>query len=84
MKAVAVIVLLLVCVVLFVVGVLSPARSRRMQGSVDKLSKKGQSKSGDRAGRLGDATATALKKSRKAADASARAGRRVHDKITPD
>lgn len=76
--------LLIVCVVLFVAGVISPRRSKRLQSAVDKLSKKGEDKSDRSAGRVGDATHNALEKARSAADASARSGRRVHDKITPD
>lgn len=76
--------LLIVCIVLFVAGVISPRGSKRLQSAVDKLSKKGEGKSDRSAGRVGDAAQTALEKARSAADASARSGRRVHDKITPD
>ena len=85
MKALAlVVVLLLVCIVLFVVGVFSPRRSLRMQSRVDDLSKKGEGKSDENAGRLGDLSRDGLEKARGAADASARAGRRVNERMRPD
>lgn len=85
MKALALaFVLLLVCVVLFVAGVIAPRRSKRMQGAVDDLAKKGEAKGETKAGRLGDATSTALEKARSAADASTRGGRRVNEKLSAD
>ena len=81
---VLVVVLLAVCLLLFIAGVVSPNRSKKMQAGVDKLSKKGEGKGDRSAGKLGDATSAALEKSREAADASARAGRAVNDKITAD
>lgn len=85
MKALLVIVvLLLVCVVLFVLGVFSPSKSRRMERWVDKLSKKGENKGDKNAGRVGDMTSVALEKARSAADASGRGGRQVNQKVTPD
>ena len=84
MKALLIIlVLVIVCIVLFLTGVIAPNRSRKMQSSVDELSRKGEAKSNRSAGRVGDATQTALEKARGAADASAEAGRQVNDKITP-
>ena len=71
----------LVCVVLFVVGVVAPARSRRMQRSVDRLSRKGEDTSDRNAGRLGDANRKMLEKMRHAADASAEKGRELHDRL---
>ncbi len=85
MKALAVVaILLFVCIVLFVVGVFSPRRSRRMEQRVDDLSRKAEGKSDDNAGRAGDLTRDALEKARGAADVSARAGRRVNERITRD
>lgn len=85
MKAlVLVVILLVVCIVLFIAGVVAPRRSKKMQAGVDKLSKKGEGKGDSNAGKLGDLTSAALEKSRAAADASARAGRAVNEKITPD
>jgi hypothetical protein len=65
------------CTVLFLAGVISPKRSRKLQKGVDKLARKGEVKADRNAGKLGDATQTMLEKSREAADASARAGRRL-------
>ncbi len=85
MKALlAIVIVLAVCVLLFVTGVFSPTRSKRMQAKVDELSMKAENKSDENAGKLGDATRAGLERSRAAADASARAGRRVHDKVTGD
>jgi hypothetical protein len=78
---VIVVALLIVCIVLFLVGLFSPRRSRRLQGAVDDISRKGEGKSDERAGRLGDVTRDALEKARGAADASARAGRRVNKRV---
>ena len=77
-----IVVLLLVCMVLFLAGVFSPRSSKRMQGKVDGLTKKGESKSDKKAGRLGDLTRDGLEKARSTADASARAGRTVNEKLT--
>ncbi len=79
-----IVVLGVVCLVLFVTGVFSPSKSKRMQNKVDSLARKGEKKGDDKGGKFGDAMQDALKKSRKAADASARAGRRVHEKATSD
>ncbi|MDQ3958538.1 MAG: hypothetical protein M3273_09475 [Actinomycetota bacterium] len=73
-----------VCVVLFVTGVLSPRRSRRMQDKVDEVAQKGEVKGDADAGRLGDVTRDALEKTRRAADASAEKGRDVRDRIAPE
>ena len=78
-----VVILLIVCIVLFIAGVSAPQRSKKMQSKVDKLAKKGENTGDRNAGKLGDITSTALEKSRAAADASARAGREVNEKITP-
>ena len=76
--------LLVLCIVLFVLGVFSPERSRRAQYAVDDLSRKAEDKGAESGGRLGDMTRDALEAARGAADASARAGRRVNEKVTGD
>ena len=75
------VIVVVVCVVLFLVGVVAPARSRRLQRSVDRLSRKGEDTSDRNAGRLGDANRMMLEKMRRAADASAEKGREVHDRL---
>ena len=72
-----------VCVVLFIAGVISPRRSRKMQRGVDHLVEKGEERAGDNAGRLGDATEASLRKMRGASDASAQKGRDVHARPSP-
>ncbi len=85
MKAlVVIVVLLVVCVVLFVVGAFSPQTSRKLQRRVDRLSEVGEAKGDRDAGKLGDLTRDGLEKARAAADASARGGRAVHEKLSPD
>ena len=74
-------VVLVVFVVLFVVGVLAPRFSRRMQGGFSGLIRRGERKSDENAGKLGDATNSTLGGVRRAADSSAEAGRNVHDKL---
>lgn len=85
MKALLIgVILVLLCLVLFLVGAVSPRRSRKMQARVDGIAKKGERHGDNHAGRLGDATRGALEKSRAAADASANAGRRVHEAANTD
>lgn len=79
--AVLLILFALFCVVLFVVGVIAPRRSRRMQQKVDALSLRGERKGDDNAGRIGDAATRSLEKMRGAADTSAEKGREVHDRV---
>lgn len=69
---------LLLCVVLFFAGLLFPRRSRKLQEKVGKYLRRGERKGDERAGKLGDATNTALKKTRKATEHSADAGRAVN------
>ncbi|MDQ3985958.1 MAG: DUF6411 family protein [Actinomycetota bacterium] len=83
MKALLLIlILLLVCAVLFAVGVLSPRRSRKMQRGVDRVARKGEVKGDRSAGRFGDLTQKGLKQSRNATDVSGRKGREIHDRIS--
>ncbi len=78
------VVVVLACIVLFVAGALSPAKSRRLQKSVDNKSRKAEKKGYEKAGSLGDMSSDALKKGRHAADHSAEKGRQIHDEIAPD
>ena len=83
MKVLILIALLaVVCVILFVTGVFSPKRSRRLERSVDRFADKGTTKGDRNAGRFGDASKGMVKRMRRAADASAKAGRDVHDRMT--
>ncbi|MDP8956601.1 MAG: hypothetical protein M3N24_06560 [Actinomycetota bacterium] len=82
MKAVLLVgVLVVVCIVLFVVGVLRPGRSRRMQDRVDRASMKAERNSDRRAGRFGDVAESSLRVARKTADNSAEAGREARHKL---
>jgi hypothetical protein len=75
-------VLVLVCIILFVAGVLRPGQARRMQDGVDQASMKAEEKSDQSAGPFGDVTGSSLQAARKTADKSAEAGREAHDKLT--
>ncbi len=75
-------VVLLVCLVLFLAGVIRPGRSRRMQDGVDRASGKAEQKSDQGGGVFGDVTESSLRAARKTADRSAEAGRHAHDKLT--
>lgn len=68
----------IVCVALFLTGVVSPRRSRDMQRATDELAVKGESKGKRKGGKMGDMARHALVKSRHAADRSAKKGREVH------
>ena len=72
---------LVVFVVLFVAGVLVPRASRRMQGGFGRLVRRGEEKTDDSGGRVGDATNSTLGAVRRGADTSAEAGRDVRDKL---
>ena len=68
-------------VVLFVAGVVAPRRSRSIEESWSRMFRRGEDKSDDRAGRVGDATNTALEKVLSGGETSARAGRSVRGKV---
>ena len=72
--------ILVVCIVLFFAGIFAPERSKRMQKWVATKLRKGERKSNENAGKLGDMTNWTLEKSRASTDKSAEAGRAVHDK----
>jgi hypothetical protein len=74
---------LLLCVVLFLAGLIAPGRSRRLQRAMDRMLRKGERKSDSSAGRVGDWTEGSLKKMRQAGDKSAEAGREVRRKLPP-
>jgi hypothetical protein len=69
---------LVFCIVLFVLGVIAPRRSRRAQQWAGRLFRRAERGSDHSAGRLGDATKTSLKKARGATEGSAEAGRSVN------
>ena len=76
-------VVLVVCIVLFLTGVIRPGRSRSMQEGVDRASGKAERKSDQGGGLFGDVTESSLRAARKTADRSAEAGREAHDELTP-
>lgn len=73
-----------VCVVVFIAGVVSPSRSRRMQQKTDGVTAKGEVKGDQKAGKLGDLARKAFRKSRHAVDLSAEKGREVHHRVKRD
>ena len=72
---------LLALLVLFVAGVAAPRRSKRLQRWMDARLERGEEKSGEHAGRLGDWTAKALELSRRAGDRTVEAGRRLRGRL---
>ncbi len=69
------------CVVLFITGAISPDRSRRWQGVTGRWLRKGESKGDESAGRVGDMTRDAFAMTRRASEASADRGRKLHSKL---
>jgi hypothetical protein len=69
------------CIVLFFAGVVAPRRSKRLQAWYDRVHRRGEQKSGEKAGKLGDMTEKSLRQSRRAGDRSAEAGRKVREKM---
>jgi hypothetical protein len=69
----------ILCVVLFFAGVFSPRRSERMERWVGRRFRRGERHGADSAGKLGDLSKVALKKTRKATEHSAAAGRSVNE-----
>jgi hypothetical protein len=83
MKLVLVVVIVVVvCVILFVAGLLFPARSRRMQREVDDVSEKGEEAAERKPGRFRHLTSSALRLMQRAADKSAEKGRELHEEGT--
>jgi hypothetical protein len=72
--------IVVVCVVLFVAGVVAPERSKKMQHWIAEKLRRGERKGDENAGKLGDMTNTMLEKSRTATDKSAEGGRKVNEK----
>jgi hypothetical protein len=72
----------LALIVLFILGVVVPRRSKRVQASLDRRLEKGRQKSDRSAGVLGDWTARLLGFMRRAADKASRAGRRLRGRFS--
>ena len=67
--------------VLFVAGLFAPRKSRKLQRRFARLLRRGERKSSNKAGKLGDATQKTAKAMRRAGDKSAEAGRGLRSKI---
>lgn len=76
-----IVVLLLVCAVLFFTGVVSPRRSKRMQGKVQDAAGKAENRSKEAGGPVRKRTGDAIQKSEQAAKASAEKGRSVNKRL---
>ena len=72
---------LVIFVLLFVAGILVPRASRRMHGGFGRLVRRGEEKTEESAGKVGDATNSTLGAVRRGADSSAEAGREVRDQL---
>jgi hypothetical protein len=75
-------VLLVLCGALFVVGLLAPRRSRRMEEGFDRVALQAEEKSEEKGGRVGEMTERSIEMVRRAADTSAEKGREAHDKLS--
>jgi hypothetical protein len=71
----ALLLVVVVCVVLFLAGLIAPRKSRALQQRFSRLMNRGERKSARKGGRVGKATRKSLKWSRRAGEKSARAGR---------
>ena len=68
-------------VMLFVAGVVAPHASRRLQDRFGRLMRRGEHKTEDSGGRVGEATNSALGAVRRGADTSAEAGRDIRGNL---
>jgi hypothetical protein len=71
----------LMCIALFIAGLVAPRRSRRLQGRVNRTLRRGERKADRSASRVGNWTRDSLETARHAGDKSARAGRKSRDKL---
>jgi hypothetical protein len=72
----------LTLVVLFVIGVVAPRRSHRVERWIDERVERAEASSAHRAGRLGDWTAKSLDLFRRAGDKALEVGRRLRRTAT--
>ena len=73
---------LLSLVVLFVISVVAPRKSKRLQGWIDERLERGQEKGDRSAGRIGNWTAKTLDFTQRAADKTSQAGRRLRNRLS--
>ena len=73
---------LLSLILLFVISVAAPRKSKRLQGWIDERLERGQEKGDRSAGRVGNWTAKTLDFTQRAADKTSQAGRRLHDRLS--
>ena len=69
------------CLVLFIVALISPSRSYRWQAFSGRWFRKAEDKSDESAGRVGDMTRETLRVTRRATEKSADGGREIHGKL---
>lgn len=82
--AVLIVVAALVCIVLFISGVVSPDASRRLQRKSGGLARKGEERGARKAGKIGDMANRSLRKVRHTADRSAEEGREINERMRGD
>ena len=73
---------LLSLVLLLVIGVVAPRKSKQLQGWIDERLERGQEKSGRSAGRVGNWTAQTLDFTQRATDRTSQAGRKLRDRLS--
>ena len=69
-------------IVLFVISLVAPRKSKRLQAWIDERLERGQEKGDRSAGRVGNWTAKTLDFTQRAADKTSQAGRRLHDRLS--
>ena len=73
--------IVILCIVLFVVALVSPRKSRKMEKEVDRHAARAAAKARKRDNKVAQLTARSFDKTRSVAHGSAKAGRAGHDKI---
>jgi hypothetical protein len=68
-------------IVLFVLGLIWPRASHKVQRPFDEAARKAEGKGRAKAGKAGDVSAASLKTVRRAVDKSADAGRSIHNEV---
>jgi hypothetical protein len=70
-------------IILFFAGLISPSHSRRWQATTSKWFRRAERKGDESAGRAGDLTRDAFRITRQATEASGQKGRDLHDELPP-
>jgi hypothetical protein len=77
-------IVVVLAIVVFLLGVVAPRKSRRAQRVRDRVMKRGERKADRRAGKPGDLAKGGIHVVRRIADRVAEGGRRAHEAAMPD